>query len=137
MAARPDFQGGNRVQYMGNREAMDKRSEALKRFTGNASDFPNWANRFMDHMGRVHGDWKNTLQWLSETNENLGYARLSNEVLGPFNERADLLSKQLEQTIIDYMPERIYNRRTQLCGGPTQKENGFILWRNLFPRICR
>ena len=111
---------------------MDKRSEALKRFTGNASDFPNWANRFMDHMGRVHGDWKNTLQWLSETNENLGYARLSNEVLGPFNERADLLTKQLEQTIIDYMPERIYNRRTQLCGGPTQKENGFILWRNLF-----
>ena len=111
---------------------MDKKSEALKKFTGNATDFPNWANRFMDHMGRVHGDWKNTLQWLSETNENLGYNRLSNEVLGPFNERADLLARQLEQTIIDYMPERIYNRRTQLCGGMMQKENGFVLWRNLF-----
>ena len=132
MNARPDFQGGNRVQYMGNREAMDRKSEALKKFSGTATDFPNWSNRFMDHMGRVHADWKNTLQWLSETNEQLSYARLASEVLGPFNERADLLARQLEQTIIDYMPERIYNRRTQLCGGPLQKENGFILWRNLF-----
>ena len=41
MPPRPDFQGGNRVQYMGNREAMDKKSEALKKFTGNATDFPN------------------------------------------------------------------------------------------------
>ena len=124
--------GGNRVQYMGNREAMDKKSEALKKFSGSPGDFTNWANRFMDHMGRVHGDWKNTLQWLAETEENLSYARLSNEVLGPWNEGACNLARQLEQTIIDYMPEKIYHRRQQLCGGPLQKENGFILWRNLF-----
>ena len=129
---RPDFHGGNKVQFMGNREAMDKKSEALKRFSGNPGEFNSWANRFIDHMGRVHPDWKNTLSWISETQENLTFARLSNEVLGPWSEDACHLARQLEQTIIDYMPERIYNRRTQLCGGPTQKENGFILWRNLF-----
>ena len=129
---RPDFQGGNRVQYTGNREAMDRKSEALKKFSGTPSDFSNSANRFMDHMSRVHPEWRNTLQWLSETHENLTYQRLSNEVLGPFNEEACNLAKQLEQTIIDYMPERIYNRRLQLCGGPNQQGNGFVLWRNLF-----
>ena len=72
----PEFQGHNRVQYMGNREAMDKKSESLKKFSGNPGEFVGWANRFMDHMGRVHGDWKNTLEWIKGTNENLSYARL-------------------------------------------------------------
>ena len=125
--AGPEFQGHNRVQYMGNREAMDKKSESLKKYSGNPAEFVNWANRFIDHMGRVHWDWKNTLQWLSSTPENLSYARLSNEVMGPWSESACDLARKLEQTIMDYMPEKVYNRRQQLCGGPTQKDNGFIL----------
>ena len=112
---------------MGNREAMDKKSESLKKYSGNPAEFVNWANRFIDHMGRVHWDWKNTLQWLSSTPENLSYARLSNEVMGPWSESACDLARKLEQTIMDYMPEKVYNRRQQLCGGPTQKDNGFIL----------
>ena len=127
----PEFQGHNRVQYMGNREAMDKKSESLKKFSGNPGDFVNWANRFIDHMGRVQWDWKNTLEWLATTPENLSYARLSNEVMGPWSEPASDLARKLEQTIMDYMPEKVYNRRQQLCGGPTQRDNGFILWRNL------
>ena len=91
---------------MGNREAMDRKSESLKRFSGNPSEFVNWANRFADHMGRVHGDWKNTLEWLKTTNENLSYARLSNEVMGPWHENPCDLARKLEQTIIDYMPAK-------------------------------
>ena len=116
---------------MGNREAMDKKSESLKKFSGNPGEFTSWANRFIDHMGRVHWDWKNTLEWLAKTPENLSYARLSNEVLGPFSESACELARKLEQTIMDYMPERVHNRRQQLCGGPMQKDHGFILWNNL------
>ena len=66
-AHRPDFHGGNKVQFMGNRKAMDKKSEALKRFSGNPGEFTTWSNRFIDHMGRVHPEWRNTLTWLSET----------------------------------------------------------------------
>ena len=127
----PEFAGHNKVQYMGNREAMDRKSESLKKYSGNPGEFTNWANRFADHMGRVHGDWKNCLQWVKETVENLSFARLSNEVMGPWNEGACDLARKLEQTIIDYMPEKVYNRRLQLCGGPTQRDNGFIMWRNL------
>ena len=37
-----------------------------------------------------------------------------------------------EQNIIDWMPESLYKRRVQLCGGKSETGNGFLMWRRLF-----
>ena len=41
------------------------------------------------------------------------------------------LAVKLEQLICDWIPERFYKRRIQLCGGPTEEGNGFAMWRRL------
>ena len=116
---------------MENRDAMDKQSESLKESSGSAGEFSNWAKRFMDHMGRVHADWKNAVKFMAATKEDISYRRLAGEVMGPWGEHAADLARKLEQTIVDYMPEKIYNRRQQLCGGYLQEGHGFMRWRAL------
>lgn len=46
---------------MGNQKAMDAHSETLKVFSGNASGFRYWSQRFVDHMARAHIAWRPTL----------------------------------------------------------------------------
>ena len=102
-----------------------KKSESLKKFSGEAGDFANWSKRFIDHMSRVHDDWSYSLDYFSKTNEDLSFARLNQEVMGPFSENAKNLVRKLEQTIIDYMPTEIYHRRQQFCGGISEKRQWF------------
>ena len=40
------------MQYMGDQEAMSRKSESLRKFSGNAADFNNWAKHMCDHMGK-------------------------------------------------------------------------------------
>ena len=54
--------------------------------------------------------------------------RLASEVLGPYNENARDLAIKLEQTLVDHLPEYLYNGRVQLCGGRDEASNGFNMW---------
>ena len=42
------------------------------------------------------------------------------------------LAIKLEQLLVDWIPEKDYNRRVELCGGPREEGNGFALWRRRF-----
>ena len=117
---------------MGNLEAMSRKSESLRRFSGNSADFTNWSEHFMDHMSRVHVSWRGVLQYISTCSEDLSLSRLHQDLLGPNQEPANELAMKLEQTIIDWMPESLYKRRAQLCDGKSETGNGFLMWRRLF-----
>ena len=53
-----------KFQFLGDQDAMGKKSESLKRFSGNASDFFAWSKHFVDHMCKVHGEWRRVLEWI-------------------------------------------------------------------------
>ena len=90
---------------MGNQEAMGRKSESLRRFSGQPCDFITWCEHFMDHMARVHQVWRPTLIWMSKTEDTLTMDQLRNQSMGLFGENAGDVSLKLEQTIIDWMPE--------------------------------
>ena len=58
--------------------------------------------------------------------------RLRIDSVGPFNENAADVAGKLEQLIVDYLPLKYYNQRKQLCGGDSERGNGFIMWRRLY-----
>ena len=117
--------------YMGNQEKIDAKDESLRRFNGEPETFQTWANHLRDHMGKVCAAWKPILEWMAKTDDDLSFPQLSSQVLGPYNEPADDLAVKLEQLIVDWLPESLYNRRDQLCGGIGERHNGFLMWRRL------
>lgn len=121
----PFLGSGNKVAYMGDQDAMQRKSGSVRRFTRKAEDFVNWAKHMVDHMAKVHPHWRYLLEWVAPTNQDMGMTRLANEVLGPFNENARDLAIKLEQTVADHLPEYLYNKRIQLCGGREEASNGF------------
>ena len=116
---------------MGNQEKMDYKSESLKRFSGSPEGFKTWADRIIDHMGKVHPQWRGVLLWLARTDDDLSLRTLRHKTLGPFDEPADDLAIKFEQVLVDWLPESLYSRRGQLSGGPGEENNGFIMWRRL------
>ena len=130
-AANP-YRSMNTKGMMGDSEAMQRMNPALKRFTGEPGSFQDWAGHFIDHMAKVEITWRSTLNWLATTDEDLSYRRLEQEGIGPYRENAASLAMKLEQTIVDWLPERLYKRRVQLCGGPTEQNNGFKMWNRLY-----
>ena len=117
---------------MENQEAIGRKSESLRNFSGQPSDFINGSEHFMDHMARAHRVWRPTLVWMSKIEELLTMHRLRNYTIGPYNENAGDLTLKLEQTIIDWLPETLHKKRVQLAGGPGETRNGFAVWRRLF-----
>ena len=79
-----------------------------------------------DHMHKVHPVWRQVLNWVAKTDEFIGFNRLNATLLGPFSEQASDLASKFEQTLVDYLPDLLYKRRDQLCGGTGEKHNGFI-----------
>ena len=118
--------------HMGNTKDMHRKSDSLRKFTGQAENFTTWSDHIVDHMVKVHPAWRYALTWLSKTDTDLSYETLQNLNLGPFKENALDLSTKFEQVIMDWVPERLYLRRAQLAGGKSQKGNGFAVWRKLF-----
>ena len=116
---------------MGDAKAINTKSESLRKFSGESLDFKKWSEKMMDHLAKVHPMWKPTLEWMGSTHEDLSFQRLRREVIGPYQESAVDLAVKLEQLICDWVPDRLYNRRVQLAGGPNEKQNGFIMWRTL------
>ena len=116
---------------MGDQEAINKKDESLRRFDGSATKSGAWAKHFLDHMARVHPAWRGALEWFATTTVDLSFLRLYTETLGPHSEPAVDLSVKLEQCIVDYLPESMYGRREQLCGGKSQANNGLALWKRL------
>ena len=116
---------------MGNQERMESKNDSLKNFSGSAETFKQWAERVMDHMAKVHPIWRPTLEYVAKTNDDLSFARLNQEHLGPFGEPAHELAIKFEQVLVDLLPDSLYQRRMQLCGGPDQRNNGFMMWRRL------
>ena len=119
------------TQYMGNTKDMHRKSDSLRKFSGNVEDFAGWSQHMVDHMTKVHSYWKCTLHWLSTTDGHLSYANLTGQTLGPFNEDAVDLAIKFEQVIVDLLPEKLYLRRAQLAGGKPEEGNGFAMWRRL------
>ena len=123
--------GQNKIQHMGDQDAINKKDESLRRFDGSAAKFSNWAKHFVDHVARVHPAWRTALERFGKCSEDLSLRRLHNEVIGPLSEPAVDLSVKLEQCIVDYLPETMYDRRVQLCGGKAEANNGLAMWRRL------
>ena len=119
-------------QCMGDTKALYRKSESLRKWNGNAESFAGWAQHLIDHVAKVHPEWKRLLTWMSETEDPLDFAHLYPVTVGPFNENAAELSQKLEQLIADYLPEKQYLRRTQLSGGKPEDGSGFTMWRRLF-----
>ena len=117
---------------MGDAKAINSKSESLKKWNGESTEFRLWSEKIMDHLAKVHPEWKPSLKWISKTNESLSFTRLATEHMGPHQEHAIDLAVKLEQLLCDWMPENHYRRRVQLCGGPAEKQNGFMMWRRLF-----
>ena len=107
------------------------KGESIRKWTGESIDFESWAEHLMDHMVKVHPEWKPALKWMAKTDESLSFTRLKGEWMGPYQENAVDLAVKLEQLICDWIPERFYKRRIQLRGGPTEEGNGFAMWRRL------
>ena len=122
---------GYNVQYMGNTKDMHRKSDSLRKFSGNTEDFAAWAQHIIDHMTKVHSYWKYTLNWLAATDCVLSYANLRGQTLGPFNEDSVDLAIKFEQVLADWLPEKLYLRRAQLSGGESEEGNGFAMWRRL------
>jgi hypothetical protein len=116
---------------MGDSKAIHRKSESLRKWNGTAETFTGWTQHVMDHLAKVHPEWKRLLTWMSTTEDSLEFAQLTRQVIGPFNESAKDLAEKLEQLLADYLPEKQYLRRTQLSGGQTESGNGFTMWRRL------
>ena len=117
---------------MGNSQEINKKSESLRKYTGNPADFIDWSSHFIDHMAKVHISWRYTLEWVFKTKENLSMSRLRTDWLGPYREHAADLAVKLEQLMVDYLPSTQYRKRKQLCGGEGEQGNGCQMWRRLF-----
>ena len=131
---RPNAQGhsqGHSDEYMGNQKTMNRENKSMYAFSGHSADFKNWRNRFVDHMAMVHCSWRNALLWLGTTKTDLSYATIGQEAMGPLSENANELAVKLEQTICNYLPVGLYDKRIQLCGGIQEASNGFKMWRRL------
>ena len=61
----------------------------------------------------------------------MSYARINLERVGPYQEHVGELAVKLEQVLVDWLPEKLSDRRVQLCGGETEKHNGLAMWRRL------
>ena len=107
VGAPPENRGGYSKEYgnLGNQEAMGRKSESLRKFSGQPGDFINWSEHFMDHMAHVHQVWRPTLVWMSKNEEPPTMHRLRDDTIGPYNENACDLALKLEQTFIVWMPE--------------------------------
>ena len=126
----PQFNSGEGDKgKMGNQEAINRKSESLRKFSGHAADFYLWSEHFIDHMSKVHTGWRYVLEWFAKPIDDVSMARLRHDTLGPFHENAWELSEKLEQVIVDWLPEVDYGRRIQLCNG--EKGNGLAMWRRL------
>ena len=123
--------GSHKVQYMGDQDAMARKSESVRRFSGQSVDFVNWSKRMVDHMAKVHPHWRHVLEWLAVTKQEMNLSRLSTETLGPFDENARELAVKFEQVLVDWLPEYMYANRVQLCGGRDEANNGFRMWMQL------
>ena len=117
---------------MGNQDAMNRKSESLFKFTGEAKDYDHWSKKFMDHLAKVHLAWRPTLEWVATSTDNLSMFRLRADTVGPYRENAADVASKLEQLIVDYLPIKYYNQRKQLCGGRMEEGNGFNMWRRLY-----
>ena len=118
-------------QHMGDIKAMHRKTESLRRWSGNVENFAAWSQHMVDHMSKVHPCWRQVLTWLSTTNDLTDFANLNPTVIGPFDENAAELAQKFEQVIVDYLPEKQYLRRAQLAGGKQEEGNGFTMWRRL------
>ena len=67
----PTTNGQNKIQHMGDQDAINKKDESLRRFDGSAAKFSNWAKHFVDHMARVHPAWRKALEWFGASQEDL------------------------------------------------------------------
>ena len=110
---------------------MKKTSNKLKVYYGSQIDFDNWAKQFVNHMARVHIHWRYALNWMSNCDEDLSFAALCRQHVGPLQEPAEDLAIKLEATLLDYLPDSLAKRRIQLSGGTSQECNGFTMWRRL------
>ena len=123
---------GQGTERMGDQKSIHRHNDDLYKFSGQAIDFKTWSDKVVDHMNLVHVKWRPALMWLSTTNEDLSFNRLSTEAFGPLDERADELAVKFEGFLVKWLPLRLYERRSQLCGGREEMNNGFIMWRRLF-----
>ena len=67
------------MQYMGNTKDMHRKSDSLRKFSGNVEGFASRSQHMIDHMTKVHSYWKYTLNWLATTELSLSYANLGGQ----------------------------------------------------------
>ena len=101
----------------------------LKKFSGRMSDFKMWKKRFIDHCTSSTGKWKEIFKMCEEADGAITRAYLESLHIGS-GYSAWALAEDLENFIVKYLSDDIYERREAWCGG--EDGNGFELYRNLF-----
>ena len=69
------------MQYMGDQEAMVRKSDSVRKFSGQAVDVVNWARHMVDHMAKVHPHWRHALEWLAVIKQDMSLTKIANELL--------------------------------------------------------
>ena len=107
-------------------EISYKPNPQLKVFNETIEEYRNWANRAVDRIGRNNYRWGEMLHYVQTWSYgNIKKVDLMNTNCDNVN--AWLLSTKLYSWISDWLCKSLYERRTQLCGGRTEANNGFEL----------
>ena len=102
-----------------------KKNESLKIFKAEATHYKEWRDRVVDHCCRTNRKWRQALDYIAQDDQPWTFARLSGMDLDGYN--LVELAKIFFDWIVDWLPQRLYNRRLQLCG--REFGNGFEMWR--------
>ena len=122
---------------MGDQDAMSRKSESVRKYSGHALDFNIWSKHMVDHMAKVHPYWRRLLDWVVNfsAESEISMSQLQDLTLGPLSEPAHDLATKFEQVLVDWLPDSMYNNRIQLAGGIGEPNNGFRVWRKIHKDI--
>ena len=88
-----------------------------------------WKKRFIDHCSSSTGQWKDMFRMCEESEGPILRAYLEQLHIGS-GYSAWVLAEDLENFLVKYISDDLYERREAWCGG--EEGNGFELYRNLF-----
>ena len=128
--ARMNFHGNDSSGYAGNFDVSYKPNEALRKFNGESSNSPLWADRMKDHLARSNPYWKVILKNLEMASNPITRDWLVEQFTHGVN--AWTLSEKLETFICTWVNDALYSRRSQFAGVESQAGNGFEIWRKLY-----
>ena len=90
-----------------------------------------WKSKIIGHLCESTSRWRELLKKTQESDGPIVKQYLLDIHVG-WGENAWTIAEHLDNFIVKFFNESMYNRRNQLCGGPEQTGNGLEMWRRLY-----